>query len=425
MLLDPWLNGPSHEYHPRLSSKSHRQLALIPLVSQLPPIDVIVISRGKSDHCHLATLRELLRADRKTIVLAEPAAFKKIRSWDPIDESKIIPLPPWEDPRKTGNDTVMRIEIPPQTPGGETGEVTIAYLAAKRDPRNRHPSIGITYRPPPSRPSKFHRIGQTPPATPKSPKPSRITPTMELPPTTIRSVLPLSPTPPSSPSLRSKRSTVSLTPHFRDRAVSVIYAPHGTSYEDIEAYATSHLVAEAALPLTTLLHPFDEVLGPRWKPGSSLRSQGLTSGVETASALGTKAWIRTHDGDKYFRGLLGREPRRSKFSTMDIRRALDRDNNASSSTTRLTKPTEALSLDIGEDVALTSEGIWEAEPMLDVSGKQSALGKYGMGDVLASISSEPFANVHQRKSGTSYASKTSHGSKLSHGSRLKTQSTSS
>lgn len=429
MLLDPWLSGSSHACHTRLSSQSHSQMALVPPVQQLPPIDAIVISRAKNDHCHPETLRELLRADRKTVVLAEPGAYKKIQSWNPIDDSKIVALPAWEDPRKTGHDALLRIEIPSQTLGGEAGEITVAYLAAKRDPRNRHPSIGITYRPPPSRPSKFHRVGQTPPATPKSPKPSRLTPTTDLSPTTIRPVLPLLPTPPSSPSLRSKRSTVSLTPHFRDRAVSVIYAPHGTSYENIEAYATSHLVAEAALPLTALLHPFDEVEGPRWKPSSTLRSQGLTSGVETATALGTKVWIRTHDGAKHFKGVFSREPRIRKYSTVDVRRALDRENNASSSTPRLSKPTEALSLDMGEDVTLTSEGIWEAEPMLNVpresNGKQSALGKYGMGDVLANIASEPFAHVSQKKPGTSYASKTSHGSKLSYGSRLKTQSTTS
>lgn len=421
ILLDPWLSGSIHETYSRLSTTNHQQLASIPSLSELPPIDIIVISSPQSDHCHPPTLKELLRAHRKTVVLAEPAAAKRIRSWNNIDISKIVSLPPWEDPRKTGQDAIVRIEIRPQFPGGEPGETTIAYLAGKGGRRNKHPCIGITYRPPPSKLSKLHRIGQTPPATPKSPKPSRTTPAADLSPATIRPVLSLLPTPPSSPSLRSKRSTGSLTPHFRDRAVSLIYAPHGTSYGILEAYATSHLVAEAALPLTVLLHPFDEVLGPRWRPGRSLRSYGVTAGVETASALGTKAWIRTHDGEKHSSGLLGHEPRRRRFSTEYVRRALDRDNNASSSTARLTRPTGALSLGIGEDVTLTSEGIWEPEPMVE-EDTQSALGKYGMGEVLAGIAAEPFAQANQRKSGVSHVSKTSHGSKLLHGSRLKTQS---
>lgn len=92
--------------------------------------------------------------------------------------------------------------------------------------------------------------------------------------------------------------------------------------------------------------------------------------------------------------MFSRQPRTYKYSNDDVQHALDRNNKASSSTARLAKPTEALTLGIGEDITLTSEGIWESEPI--VNGRrlsQAPLGKYGLGDVLANISSEPFTRT--------------------------------
>ena len=407
ILLDPWLRGAARDHRTKLSQTAHRRPALLPTLNQIPAPDLVIISQHKGDHCNEATLRQLPGTGTKTIILAEPAAAKRIQEWKHFDPDKVIALPRWEDPRQTGREAVTRIIVPPQTLGGDAGEVTVAFIPQRRDFRNQHPAIGITYRPPPSRPSRYIRPGMTPPQLhpPRSPTATTAP--------TIRPVITLLPTPPASPSLRSQRSTVSLTPQLRDRAVSVLYAPHGTTYSSIEPYATSHLVNEAALPLTALLHCFDDVEGPWWRPSlSSPRSKGMSAGVETAGSLGARAWVSAHDGEKTARGLLNRGIRRRRNGVAEVRREMGLIATDAAGHRSFKRMTEVLALGIGEEVAMTSEGIWDMEPRMATPNSsrgsfdnQSMLVKYGMGDVLANIASEPFAQLTPRKPRLSCGSK--------------------
>ena len=86
----------------------------------------------------------------------------------------------------------------------------------------------------------------------------------------------------------------------REKTLSVIYSPHGVSYDVIRPYASSYLVSESALPLTALLHSFDCVENPWWLGGNI--SAGSPGGTEIAKSLYAKAWISAHDADKDNRG---------------------------------------------------------------------------------------------------------------------------
>jgi hypothetical protein len=55
-------------------------------------------------------------------------------------------------------------------------------------------------------------------------------------------------------------------------------------------------MAEAALPLTALLHCFDRITNA-WYLGGTICS-GFPGGLEIAQKLCAKTWISAHDGDK-------------------------------------------------------------------------------------------------------------------------------
>jgi hypothetical protein len=86
----------------------------------------------------------------------------------------------------------------------------------------------------------------------------------------------------------------------QSRTISVIFSPHGISYASLESYVASHLVKESALPLTALLHCFNNVSNPWWFGGNILL--GAPAGTETAVRLKARTWISAHDGDKDVRG---------------------------------------------------------------------------------------------------------------------------
>ena len=375
ILMDPWITGPSTIFHSMFSTATHRKLPCITSLRELPEPDLVVISQHKSDHCNEATLRQLPPTGTKTLILAEPAAAKAIRSWKYFDKDKVRTIPRWENPRIAGKETVLRIKVPSAVPGGAHGEVSVAFIPQKRDIKGLHAAIGITYRPPPSR-GQLSRALLTPPATPKS-RGSSISPQYPQRPHTPPSASPTTnalllapPTPPASPSLpslRSVRSVSSLSAHACDRSVSVIFSPHGIAYRSIAAYATSHLVSEAALPLTALLHCFDAISNPWWFGGNI--SAGMTVGREIASTLGARAWVSCHDGDKDIRGLVSRMLKTKKHGREEVAEMVspragafvgdkaknDKGLKAGSA------GTEVMVLGIGEEVALTSEGVWNVE----------------------------------------------------------------
>lgn len=407
ILLDPWLSDSCYDYHPSLSKTSHRRTDMMTPLEELPEPDIVIISQDKSDHCNEATLRRLPGSGTRTIILAEPSAAKKIQSWGHFDHGKVHSLPRWEDPRKTGREAVVRMAIPALASTGDAGEVTVALIHQRGGLRGHQPAIGITYRPPTLRPPRFNRLGATPPSSSMSNTPPALFPL----PLSIADLGPRGTPPPQSPSLRSQRSAVSLTPALRNRVLSVLFAPHGAEYACLEPYVTSHLVSEAALPLTVLLHCFDDVEGPWW---DRRRSWGMMAGLQTAVTLGAKAWVRTHDGEKDVRGLIGRRWRRRPHRIEDVRWNVERAagpvpgvaRKASSSS----KATEVLVLDPQQEVAMTCEGVWQADPVEPPEPAEPAeatdsstdsrsdtlsslrlptLSKYGMDDLLASITSDP------------------------------------
>lgn len=370
ILLDPWIVGPSTILHPKISSTTRAQEACVSTLQDLPEPDLVIISHSRSDHCNEATLRQLPRSNTKTLILAEPTAARLIRSWKYFDKDMVRALHRWGDPRQIGQDTVTRVPVPPQVFGGGGGEVTIVFIPQKRDLTSLHSAIGITYRPPTSGPSVFRRTVLTPPTTPTSPvsacPPQLPAPCLSL----LGSADELSvtlfgtPTPresPTLPSLRAARSTASLSPHARNRAVSVIFSPHGVSYSSLEPYVTSHLLTEAALPLTALLHCFDTVSPPWWLGGNV--SPGMQAGQQTAAAMGARAWISTYDGEKYVTGLAKRVTHRKKRDRNVAREVIRRTigDKRAIRNKKHAKPTEILALSPGEEVTLTSEGVWKEE----------------------------------------------------------------
>ncbi|KAI1828534.1 hypothetical protein F4861DRAFT_534957 [Xylaria intraflava] len=414
ILLDPWITGPSTMIHPRISITSHKHPACVSSLSELPqPPDLVVISQHKPDHCNEATLRQLPPRGTGTLILAEPASARIIKSWKYFDKENIRTIERWEDPRLTGKQSVIRIPVPPLQRGGREGEVTVAFIPQKRDLTGLHGAIGITYRSPPT----YDLVQQmpqakspTPPLTPESlPQESidaKTKPTLTIPIPTGDSFL-LPPTPPISPvspislispgSLRSIRSASTLiaspthtlySPSFRpvtssqnekllppspfshSRPISLIFSPHGIPYSHLTSYVTSHLVSEAALPLTALLHCMDAIRNPWWLGGNICA--GVPSGAEIASNLGARLWISAHDGEKDVRGLATGLLKTRRWDANEIQSALEsgidrlstdkkKGQGTGSEKSRSTRKgeTDILRLRCGEEILVSGTGrLW-------------------------------------------------------------------
>ncbi|KAI9673959.1 MAG: hypothetical protein M1817_002165 [Caeruleum heppii] len=312
ILLDPWLFGVSQLWHPRFMRSRHKTAPCISSLSEIPEPDLVVISQNRPDHCHQATLQQLPADGTKTLVLADPAAARTIKSWKYFNPEKVHSMDKYDN-RITKTDTVRRFPVPPSSPYGTPGEVTIAFIPEKRDVAGVHSAIGITYRPP-SAPKPFH-------------------------PTFMNGL----PTPPDSPmsGLSSIAKPFNPTPPL-DRTISVLYSPHGISYAQIRPYASSHLVSEAALPLTALLHSFDRVQNPWWMGGNI--SSGLPGGVELARNLLARVWISAHDEEKEVGGMATRPVRTRKYHPDEVRDLVSRDMGRMG--------TEVMVLGVGAGVSL-------------------------------------------------------------------------
>lgn len=311
ILIDPWLSGPTLMWHPKFLLSKHTTPSSIDHLSQIPEPNVVLISQAKSDHCHEATLRQLDPTSPITTILAEPAAAKKIRGMKHFHPSMVHSLRSYSE-RKP--DSVIRFFIPPPTPGGTPGEATISFIPAKMDVAGLHNAIGITYRPPtseqtaarPFTPVSFNTYSSKaqneypsaslPMTPPDSPHPSS---------DSFANSPPISSQPSNTFSLPRHSGTLSSVSSFSsqtrnhqpaEKALSLIYSPHGVDYSLIRSYASSHLVKSAALPLTLLLHSFDRVNNPWWMGGNV--AAGLPGGVEIARNLMAKCWISAHDEDK-------------------------------------------------------------------------------------------------------------------------------
>lgn len=381
ILLDPRLAQST----PSSSSTRARQESVSP--KDVPEPDVIIVSNSRSDHCNEAALRQFAPGGAKPRILAEPTAAKVIQSWRYFEQGKVTTLHRWQDPRQTGRSTVVRIPIAARVIGGEEGLVTVAFVTQKRErKKGLRSAVAITYRPAsssrtamPPRPVSTILTAAADAAAPSSANKRDGSGHAQL--LTLEShTLPPLPaftplTPPATPvarrPIRTTRSMASLSPHAKDRGVSVIFSPHGIPYRDIEPYATSHLLAEAALPLTVLLHSFDTVSRPWWLGGTL--TSGFEDGQEIIAKLGARVWISACDAEENTSGLTRRFTRRRRYTRDQVRQLVHGAMNThhetrsegpgpgSGRSRRAERPTEVLALGIDEHVTLTSEGIWAAE----------------------------------------------------------------
>lgn len=286
------------------------------------------MSQHKTDHCHEPTLKQLSSKGGKTRIAGPPAATDTIRSWKYFDSAKLIRLQPWQPsspPSELGGaccgTRLHRIPIPAVTPDGSPGELTLAFLPEKNDITGLHNAIGITYQPP-----------SIPPYFPRNNSQDRLL------------------TPPHSPSSLNG----SFKHNTHDRPLSVLYSPHGCTYATIAPYASSHLVSLSGLPLTLLLHCFDQVSNP-WYLGGNICT-GLPGGQEIAKNLGARCWVGAHDGDKDIKGLASKKLKVRKWAVNEVQEAVsprstrpeDRDKGLS---------TQVVALDIGEEMTLTRETV--------------------------------------------------------------------
>lgn len=90
VLVDPWLVDPMVFYgQPWLFKAAHSSPpAFTP--ETLPPIDLILLSQGLDDHCHVPTLEKL---DRTIPVIASPTAAKVVKQ---LGYQQITTLSAWE-----------------------------------------------------------------------------------------------------------------------------------------------------------------------------------------------------------------------------------------------------------------------------------------------------------------------------------------
>lgn len=377
ILLDPWITGPSKILHSKISLTRHKHPACITSLTQLPTPHIVIVSQSKSDHCNEATLRQLPR-DGPTLILADPAAARIIRSWRYFDPCKVRALRRYDD----GN-AVVRL---PLAGGNEGGEVCVAWIPQRRDLTGLHAAVGITFRPPaPSSSVRGGGLGleglATPPATPISPT------------STLRSARSLSTLTTLTPTL-TNTSTLVAHPSSAWRTLSLLFSPHGMPFAGpLSLYATTHLVNEAALPLTALLHCFDSVSNPWWLGGNVLL--GAPAGREIALRLGARAWVSCHDGAKEVRGLATGWLRTRRWEREDVQRGVcEEDENVWAEMGKRGQPgqqgrpatarpemasptpkpscskfpvatkvcrqdTQVFNLASGEAVILTSEGVWD------------------------------------------------------------------
>ena len=111
------------------------------------------------------------------------------------------------------------------------------------------------------------------------------------------------------------------TTYTRPRALSLLYSPHGLAASALHAYAAFHLVPAAALPLTALLHPFNQTRNP-WYLGGVVIA-GLPGGLEVARLLGARTWVSAHDGEKEQGGWAVRTARTRRWGRESVRRVLE------------------------------------------------------------------------------------------------------
>ena len=329
VLIDPWLDGTVSMWHRKFLLSRHSKPCSIQHLSEIPEPNVVLVTQDKPDHCHEETLRHLDPLSPVTMVLAEKAAAKRIRGFGHFDPQMVHDLRPFS--RKDG-ETIIRFCIPAIVPDGIPGEATIAFIPSKMDVAGVHNAVGITYRAPSTtagldRPASrgapvsfrqshgfSHSIGRRPLTPPESPGNSASSQSSSARGSEPESTFSL----PSHTRSMSSTSSLSSIPSIpqTQKSLSVIYSPHGISYSNIRPYASSHLVANAALPLTALLHCFDHIYNPWWMGGNV--AAGMTAGSEIARSLMARSWISAHDEEKETSGVSIKNSKITKYTVEEV-----------------------------------------------------------------------------------------------------------
>ena len=332
ILIDPWIRGSSKILSPKFNHSFHTIPPCITSLAQIPQPDLVIVSQDKPDHCHEETLRTLSpRAD--TLVLGTPAVTKKIRSWNHFAPELVDSLTTYKDDDES---TVYHITIPPISPSGAPGAVTIALMPAKRDLTGLHNAIGITYRAPCSvlsaRTGSYIDLPPTPPESPIRPRSAQ----------SARSGTP-------TRVVAASPKTLYPSPYNnREKTISILYSPHGVPYKIIKPYVCSHLLEEGALPLTCLLHSFNRLENP-WYLGGVV-ANGATAGVELAQNLYTKMWISAHDEEKENKGMATKKTKVEKYTVKDVEDLLE--ESMAKTGAKQTSCTKVVKMSVGEELRI-------------------------------------------------------------------------
>lgn len=91
ILVDPWLVDPLVFYGQPWLFTAYHQTPLAFTPETLPPIDLILLSQGLDDHCHVPTLERL---DRMIPVVASPAAAKVVNK---LGFERVTSLSHWQE----------------------------------------------------------------------------------------------------------------------------------------------------------------------------------------------------------------------------------------------------------------------------------------------------------------------------------------
>lgn len=371
ILVDPWLApAASTIFHKRFACTSRRVPACVDSLADLPEPDAILVSQDKPDHCHRETLCSLPPHTRATIY-AVPAAAKKIRSWKHFDPAQVVALPRFDDHR---DESVFRIPIPAYSLTGQPGEISIANMAPKLDVTGLHQAIGITYRPPSSPLSSNHTTTHldlpvalpSPPSTPLlsgSPQSARRASFLSrgslssLRSAVRRHAHDTASTPPVTPPLTDSSvsfasvSTMTISSpvltkpsNHREKAISVLYSPHGLAYEHIEPWVSGHLFHEGALPLTALFHGLERSGNP-WYFGGNILA-GAENGINVALALHARRWFIAHDEEKENSGISIRTLTTKRYPRDEVR------NMMAAQSKHRPLATELLDLESGEEYVI-------------------------------------------------------------------------
>ena len=284
IVIDPWLRGSTTILTPSFYTSTHSVQPSVSSLSDIEEPDIVLITHDKPDHCHKETLTTLSPAAR-SVILATPSAAKQINSWNHFAAENILSLPKFDS---TTNDSVYRHAVPCSISSGYSGEITIAHVAPTKDISGLRVAIGITYRPPCEYPR--NNIPQQ------------------------------STTQPSSSADLSYVSKEQMPARNNEKVLSVLYSPHGLPYQVLKPYVESHLVAEAALPLSLLMHCFRVIRNP-WYLGG-LITTGAIGGSEIAKKTRAKHWVSVHDEDKNDRGFSVSQSQITRYSVEEVQQLI-------------------------------------------------------------------------------------------------------